>query len=45
MEGEDKLWHITLFLRGFGAAFVVCETDGCGAVEFADNFDLVGWRA
>jgi hypothetical protein len=44
-EGEKLLWHITLFLRGFGAAIVICETDGGGAVQLANYFDLVGWRA
>ena len=40
---EDVLWYIALLLRGLSVAVVVCHADAGGAVELADDFDLVGW--
>jgi len=41
---DDLLWYIALLLRGLSIAVVVCHADAGGAVELADDFDLVGWR-
>jgi hypothetical protein len=40
---EDVLRNITLLLRRFGAAVVVCHPDAGRAVQLANDLDLMRW--
>lgn len=42
-DNRDILRNVTLLLRRSVAAVVVCHAHAGGAVEVADDFDLVGW--